>query len=94
MGLDTLDPELLGNYKACGIGKWLYEGEGEKFRGVAVFPNLKKSTKRFHLLCRDIVIAHNSRDKERVKTLLAEREELSTKLLSLLENKRNLFKRA
>jgi len=91
MGLDTLDPELLGNYKACSVGKWLYEGEGEKFRGVAIFPEFEEIHKRFHLLCRDIVIAHNSRDKERVKTLLAEREELFTKLLSLLEKAKEIY---
>ena len=91
MGLDTLDPELLGNYKACSIGKWLYEGEGEKFRGVAVFSEFEEIHKRFHLLCKDIVIAHNSRDKERVKTLLAEREELFTKLLSLLEKAKEIY---
>jgi methyl-accepting chemotaxis protein len=91
MGLDTLDPELLGNYKACGIGKWLYEGEGEKFRGVAVFSEFEEIHKRFHLLCRDIVIAHNSRDKERVKTLIAERDELFTKLISLLEKMKEIY---
>ncbi|AEH22652.1 methyl-accepting chemotaxis sensory transducer [Thermodesulfobacterium geofontis OPF15] len=91
MGLDTLDPELLGNYKACSIGKWLYEGEGEKFRGVAVFSEFEEIHRRFHLLCRDIIIAHNSRDKERVRTLIAERDELFTKLLSLLEKAKEIY---
>jgi len=91
MGLDTLDPELLGNYKVCSIGKWLYEGEGEKFRGVAVFSEFEEIHKKFHLLCRDIVIAHNSRDKERVRTLIAERDELFTKLLSLLEKAKEIY---
>ena len=91
MGLDTLDPELLGNYKACSVGKWLYEGEGEKFRGVAVFSEFEEIHKRFHLLCKDIVIAHNSRDKERVRTLIAERDELFTKLISLFEKAKEIY---
>ena len=91
MGLDTLDPELLGNYKVCGIGKWLYEGEGEKFRSVSVFSEFEELHKRFHLLCRDIVIAHNSKDKERIRNLMAEREELFTKLISLFEKMKEIY---
>jgi len=91
MGLDTLDPELLGNYKACSIGNWYYEGEGEKFKGVSVFSEFEEIHKRFHLLCKDIVIAHNNRDKERVRTLIAERDELFTKLISLLEKMKEIY---
>jgi methyl-accepting chemotaxis protein len=93
IGLDTLDPELLGNYKACSIGKWLYEGEGEKFRGESFFSEFEEIHKRFHLLCKDIVVAYNSKDKERVRNLMAEGEEFSTKLISLLEKAKEIYLR-
>uniref|UniRef100_A0A7V4N402 Chemotaxis protein n=1 Tax=Thermodesulfobacterium geofontis TaxID=1295609 RepID=A0A7V4N402_9BACT len=91
MGLDTLDPELLGNYKACSIGKWLYEGEGEKFKGISIFSEFEEFHKRFHLLCKDIVIAYNSRDKERVRNLMAEKEEIAIKLISLFEKMKEIY---
>jgi len=91
MGLDTLDPELLGNYKACATGKWYYEGEGQKFKGISIFSEWEKLHKRYHLLCKDVVIAHNSRDKERVRTLIAEKDELFTKLISLLEKMKEIY---
>lgn len=93
MGLELLDPELLGNYKTCGVGKWYYSEEGEKFKGYPVFQEFEEAHKKYHLICKDIVLAHNSRDKERVKALIAEEEALFSKLMSLLEKMKEIYLR-
>lgn len=91
MGLEMLDPEILGNYKACGIGKWYYSEEGEKFKRYTLFTEFEEIHKRFHLICKDIVLAYNNRDKERVKTLMNEKDTLSPKLFSLLEKMKEIY---
>ncbi|MCD6548015.1 MAG: CZB domain-containing protein [Thermodesulfobacterium sp.] len=91
MGLDTLDPELLGNHKACGIGKWYYSEEGQSFKGIPVFSEFEEIHKKFHLICKEIVIAHNSGDKEKIKNLIAERENLASRLTSLFEKMKEVY---
>ncbi|MCD6489987.1 MAG: CZB domain-containing protein [Thermodesulfobacterium sp.] len=91
MGLDALDPELLGDYKACGMGKWYYSEEGQKFKEIPVFSEFEEIHKKFHLICKDLVIAHNSGDKEKVKDLTAEKENLALKLRSLFEKMKEVY---
>lgn len=93
MRFEMLDPELLGNYKACGIGKWYYSEEGERFKGYPVFQEFEEVHKKYHLICKEIVLAYNSKDKERVKTLIAEKEPLAERLMSLFEKMKEIYLR-
>lgn len=85
------DPELVGDYKACGFGKWYYSEEGERFRRFSIFSEFEEVHKKIHLLCKEIVIAYNSGDKERVKTLIAERDANIEKMISLFEKMKEIY---
>jgi len=91
MGIDTLDPELVGDYKACGFGKWYYSEKGERFKGIPVFSEFEEVHKKIHLLCKEIVIAYNSGNKEKVETLVAEREANIEKMISLFEKMKEIY---
>uniref|UniRef100_A0A7C4EN47 Chemotaxis protein n=1 Tax=Thermodesulfovibrio aggregans TaxID=86166 RepID=A0A7C4EN47_9BACT len=84
-GIDRLDPELLGDYRACGAGKWYYGDEGKKFRDLPGFTEFGEVHKASHILGKEIIIAHNSKDSERVKKLTEEAEKNFERLSRILE---------
>jgi len=71
-GIDRLDPERLADYKACGVGKWYYSEEGQKFRDLPGFSELEDAHRMVHTIGRDIILAHNSGDNQKVSKLLEE----------------------
>ncbi len=91
MGLDVLDPEILGDYKACGIGKWYYGPEGERFRKIPVFSEFEEIHKKIHTFSKELILAHNLGDKEKVRSLLEERKKISEKLIQLLEKMKEIY---
>lgn len=66
-GIDRLDPDRLADYRSCGLGKWYYSEEGQKFRDLSGFSELEDVHRLSHTLGRDIVLAHNAGDHEKVK---------------------------
>ena len=71
-GIDRLDPERLADYKECGMGKWYYGEEGQKFRDLPGFSELEEAHRLTHTIGRDIILAHNSGDNQKVNKLLEE----------------------
>ncbi len=90
-GFDKLDPELLGNYKACGIGKWYYSEEGEKFRGYPVFIEFEKLHKKLHSMGKEIILAYNSGDIEKAEKLMAEAKSFTPQMMSLFEKMKEIY---
>lgn len=84
-GIDKLDPEKLSNYRACGAGKWYYGEEGQKFRDLPGFTEFEDTHRLAHTIGRDIVVAHNSGEHEKVKKLVAEMKRNGEKLNSILD---------
>lgn len=84
-GIDRLDPDRLADYRSCGVGKWYYGEEGAKFRDLQGFTEFEDIHRACHTLGRDIVIAHNSGDHEKVRKLLLEMEKTSERLNSVIE---------
>ncbi|GAB5046154.1 methyl-accepting chemotaxis protein [Thermodesulfovibrio sp. TK110] len=84
-GIDRLDPDRLADYRSCGIGKWYYSEEGQKFKDLPGFSEFEDVHRMCHSLGRDIVLAHNAGDHEKVKKLFDEAEKNFEKLNRLLE---------
>jgi len=84
-GIDKLDPERLADYHSCGVGKWYYGEEGQRFRDLPGFKELEDIHKACHILGRDIILAHNSGDHERANKLLQEAQRNSEKLNRMLD---------
>jgi methyl-accepting chemotaxis protein len=71
------------------VGKWYYGEEGQKFKDLPGFTEFDDVHRSCHTIGRDIVIAHNSGDHEKVKKLLGEMEKNSEKLNRILEQLKN-----
>ncbi|WP_297210372.1 MULTISPECIES: methyl-accepting chemotaxis protein [Thermodesulfovibrio] len=84
-GIDRLDPERLADYKSCGFGKWYHSEEGQKFKDIAGFREIEDIHRACHLIGKDIVIAHNAGEHERVRKLMDEMAKNSEKLMRLLD---------
>jgi len=84
-GIDKLDPERLADYHSCGVGKWYYGEEGQRFKDLPGFKEFEDVHRLCHTIGRDIVIAHNSGEHEKVKKLVGEMEKNSEKLNKILE---------
>ncbi len=84
-GMDKLDPEKLSDHRSCGAGKWYYGEEGQNFKDLAGFAEFEDIHKLCHTIGRDIVIAHNSGDHEKVKKLLEEMKRNGERLNNILD---------
>jgi len=84
-GIDRLDPDRLADYRSCGMGKWYYSEEAQKFRDLPGFSEIEDVHRMSHTLGRDIVLAHNAGDHEKVKKLLDEAKRNSERLNRILE---------
>ncbi|WP_022855075.1 methyl-accepting chemotaxis protein [Thermodesulfobacterium thermophilum] len=90
-GWDKLNPELIGNYEGCGIGKWYYGEEGAKFRNIPVFKEFEEVHKRCHLLAKELVLAYDSGQTEKLQALEKELEQDSQKLRDLLNKMEEIY---
>lgn len=84
-GIDRLDPERLADYKACGAGKWYYSEEGQKFRDLPGFIEFEDAHRLAHTIGRDIILAHNSGDNDKVNKLLEEAKRNAERFERILE---------
>lgn len=84
-GIDRLDPERLADYKSCGVGKWYYGEEGEKFKDLSGFREFEDIHKTCHTMGRDIIVAHNTGDHEKVRKLMEEMAKNTEKLNRILD---------
>lgn len=73
-GIDRLDPERLADYRACGAGKWYYGEEAKQFRDLPGFTEFEEVHKSVHSLGKEVVLAHNAGEHEKVRKLLGEME--------------------
>ncbi|MCX8026828.1 MAG: methyl-accepting chemotaxis protein [Thermodesulfovibrionales bacterium] len=85
-GVERLDPSILGDEKACGIGKWYYSEEGAKHRDLRRFVELEGLHSRYHKAARDVVEAHNRGDINKVPQLIKEMELLGKDLNNILDD--------
>jgi len=88
-GIDRLDPERLADYKACGAGKWYYSEEGQKFRDLPGFIEFEEAHRLTHTIGRDIILAHNSGDNDKVNKLLQEAKRNTERFERILEQLKN-----
>ena len=88
-GIDRLDPERLADYRSCGVGKWYYGEEGQKYRDLPGFTEFEEVHRACHNLGRDIILAHNSGDHEKVNKLKKEIERNSERLNKILDQLKN-----
>ena len=88
---EKLDPEILGDYKRCEIGKWFYEGEGNKLASYSVFKKFEEVHKKVHQFAKEIILTYNKGDKEKAKTMLEELEVISKEFTSTLKEMENLY---
>ena len=84
-GIDRLDPERLADYRACGVGKWYYGEEGQKYRDLPGFMEFEEAHKACHSIGRDIIVAYNSGDYDKVNKLKKEIERNNEKLNKILD---------
>jgi Tfp pilus assembly protein PilE len=90
-GIEQLNPELLGDYRACGIGKWYYEGEGQKFTSHPAFKEFEEIHKQCHLIAKEVILAYNAGDSEKEQKLMKELEDLISRLNSALDKVKNIY---
>jgi len=90
-GIDRLDPNILGDFKGCSLGRWFYEGEGKVFSSNPVFKEFEEVHKRVHAIAKDIVLAHDSGDFEREQKLLTDFENEIEKLNELLDRMKEVY---
>lgn len=83
-GIEKLDPERLADYRSCGAGKWYYGEEGQKYRDLPGFAEFEDVHKKTHAIGREIIIAHNSGDNEKVSKLLRELENNTSRFIAVL----------
>lgn len=80
-----LDTSRLADYKACGVGKWYYSDEGQKFRDLRGFGELESVHNKYHSLARDVANAHNSGDTNKVNSLSAELQDTGHQLNKIID---------
>lgn len=90
-GWEKLNPELIGNYEGCSIGKWYYGEEGAKFRNIPVFKEFEEVHKRCHLLAKELVLAYDSGQTGKLQALKREIEQNSQKLKDLLNKMEEIY---
>ncbi|WP_353686890.1 methyl-accepting chemotaxis protein [Thermodesulfovibrio sp. 3462-1] len=88
-GIDRLDPDRLADYRSCAVGKWYYSEEAQRFRDLPGFMELEDVHRACHSLAKDIVLAHNAGDHEKVKKLLDEAKRNFERLNRLLDQLKN-----
>ncbi len=91
-GFDKLNPEILADYQACGIGKWIYKGEGVELKDLPFFKEFEELHKNIHLTAKEIIQAHESGDTEKVKQLLEDEEKLLEQFENIIEKLREAYK--
>lgn len=82
-GIDRLDPERWGDYKAFPIGKWFYSEEGEKIRQMIKdfdFDEFDSVYQTLHTIGKEIIIAHNMEDAVKVEKLQTQLRSISRRL--------------
>jgi methyl-accepting chemotaxis protein len=84
-GIDRLDSERLADYRACGVGKWYYGEEGQKYRDLPGFMEFEEAHRACHNIGRDIIVAYNSGDYDKVNKLKKEIERNNEKLNKILD---------
>ena len=80
-----LSPEKLPDHHTCRFGKW-YDGEGKELCGkLPTFRTINAPHERMHSLAKQSVMAHNSGDASKSRSIYEEIENLSTEIGELLD---------
>jgi len=93
-GIDRLDPERWGDYKAFPIGKWYYSEEGEKLKQIIKdfdFGEFEKTYKTMHDIGKELIIAYNMEDSLKVERLFQQLKTISRRLKLYLEDLRERY---
>ncbi len=93
-GLDKLDPERWGDYKAFPIGKWYYSEEGDKFKQIVKdfdFGEFENTYQALHLIGKELIIAYNMEDSIKVDKLFQQLRTMSRRLKLQLEEMREKY---
>lgn len=84
-GILTLDAQNVRDHHVCRLGKW-YFGEGQQmFGNQRVFQELDTYHHKFHERCAEAIDHYNRKDYARAQAVTSEIEELSGKVLSMLD---------
>ena len=93
-GIDRLDPERWGDYKAFPIGKWYYSEEGEKFRSAIKdfdFEEFENTYKMLHKIGKELINAYDAEDMVKVEKLMQQLRTISRRFKLLLEDMKDKY---
>ncbi len=66
-GYEEMDVDNIDSHETCRLGKWLQSPQAQTLRGFSDFEKLESPHKRLHDLAREVVIAHNNRERARAE---------------------------
>jgi methyl-accepting chemotaxis protein len=81
----TLDPSKLSDHTTCRLGKWYYSEGRQRCGNQPSFKALESHHQKIHAVGKEIISAYNSGDKLKAGRLFKEMEEVSHKIIDLLE---------
>ncbi|NPA39405.1 MAG: chemotaxis protein [Thermodesulfobacteria bacterium] len=90
--LEKLDPKVLEDFRKCEVGKWFYEGEGQKLASHPIFRKFEEIHKKFHKFAKEVILTYDKGEKDKAKSMLAELEEISKKFVSILEDLEKFYR--
>ncbi|PJA97265.1 MAG: hypothetical protein CO129_02215 [Ignavibacteriales bacterium CG_4_9_14_3_um_filter_34_10] len=86
LGKEKVEPQTAGNYKGCSLGKWYYGSGSFHFKNDPDFVQLENWHVNLHKLAEEIVNDVMSDKKNEAKRKLDSIDELSSKIIDLLDS--------
>ncbi|MTI57449.1 MAG: chemotaxis protein [Geosporobacter ferrireducens] len=85
LGYETIDVNIVGNYKECRLGKWYY-GEGRDiFKDNAIFKKIEQPHVRLHEWAKESVVAVASNDMAKAEAAFKEMDSYSDQVIEALD---------
>lgn len=91
LGNDTVDINVVGDYKSCRLGKWYYGIECDRFRDNKVFMELEKPHMELHEIAKKAVIAFGNNDIKAAEEGLKKMDECSVQVFRVLDKLKDLM---
>lgn len=86
LGYDKIDINTIGTHKDCRLGKWYYQGGGQKYTGNQAFVEIEKPHIELHRLAKEAAIAYGKGDTQGAERLLLELDGCSKKVINNLKS--------
>lgn len=84
LGLINIDTAVVGNYKACDLGKWYYSDNCLNLKNNPIFIELEKPHISLHNAAKEAVIAHKEGNTSLAEEKLYEMDRYSSIIINLL----------